>query len=348
MGMIGLMKALTPLRGVAALAVLVFHVTLIMHRTFHGYLAVDLFFVLSGFVLMEAYGGMALSRTTYFGFLKNRLARIYPVHVLMLVLLLPLYGINPEFSLVGLVDSLLLLQAPWHDLCWNYPSWSISAEWHAYLLFPLLAPMLRDKSPRILAAVLAVCAGVLALAVATRGDADITNGPGVLLRCLPEFVAGMALHRLRATQHLPRRLTSNAAFVAAILALIGLEWAGGPDLLVLLLLPIVLLTAARDGSLASRILTRGPWPFLGRISYSLYLGQMVALAAVDHFPVPTAPPLHATLFVLFAFVIAVPVSRYVEYPARDWMKRLGWPGRPESAESAPLRLAPDGARIGIT
>lgn len=319
------MNALTPLRGVAALAVLMFHVTLLLKLEFRGYLAVDLFFFLSGFVLMEAYGAMALSPRVYGRFLKNRLARLYPVHLLMLVLLLPLLGSDPEFSLSGLAASLLLVQGPWHGMCWNYPSWSISAEWHAYLLFPLFAVALRDKAARALVAVLLSCGAVLALAVTMHGDADITNGPGVLLRCLPEFVAGMALHRLRAMGALPRWSRSTVAFVAALVVLAGVEAAGWPDLLVILLLPILLLAAATDGSRVSRFLMGGPWPFLGRISYSLYLCQMVALALADRVPVAATPWLHAALFAGFSFAIAVPVSRYIEYPARDWLKSRSAP-----------------------
>src|SRR5947199_2767956 len=72
-------SALTSLRGVAALTVLIFHVI----PDFRGYLAVDLFFLLSGFVLTHVYREIELSRQSYFNFLKSRLARIYPVHLLM-------------------------------------------------------------------------------------------------------------------------------------------------------------------------------------------------------------------------------------------------------------------------
>src|SRR5271165_7035382 len=118
------MKALTPLRGLAALAVLSWHAELPPR----GYLGVDLFFLLSGFVMMHAYGQMQAGMGAYLQFLKARLARIYPVHLLVLVLLLPQLQSSPAFSLGGLLSSLLLLQSPWHSMCWNFCSWSISAE----------------------------------------------------------------------------------------------------------------------------------------------------------------------------------------------------------------------------
>jgi peptidoglycan/LPS O-acetylase OafA/YrhL len=64
--------ALTSLRGIAALAVLIYHSTF----SFRGYLGVDLFFLLSGFVLAHVYGRMELSRQTYCGILKARFAWI--------------------------------------------------------------------------------------------------------------------------------------------------------------------------------------------------------------------------------------------------------------------------------
>ena len=140
-------SALTSLRGVAALTVLIFHVI----PGFRGYLAVDLFFLLSGFVLTHVYHEIELTWQSYFSFSKARLARIYPVHLMMLVVLLPMLDTRPDFSSGGLLSSLLFMQSPWHSICWNYASWSISAEWHSYLLFPILILNYRTRSNNILA-----------------------------------------------------------------------------------------------------------------------------------------------------------------------------------------------------
>ena len=98
--------ALTSLRGIAALTVLIFHTNT---WNFRGYLGVDLFFLLSGFVLAYVYGQMELSRQTYCSFLKARLARVYPVHLLILVLILalmlPMIDTRPDFSTGGLLSS---------------------------------------------------------------------------------------------------------------------------------------------------------------------------------------------------------------------------------------------------
>src|SRR5580704_6849142 len=105
---------------------------------------------------------------------------------------------RPDFSSVGLLSSLLLLQSPWHSMCWNYASWSISAEWHTYLLFPILVMNYRTRSNKVLLATLLVCAAVVGLTDLSYGSGNISNTIVVLLRCLPEFISGMVIYFLLA------------------------------------------------------------------------------------------------------------------------------------------------------
>jgi peptidoglycan/LPS O-acetylase OafA/YrhL len=323
------MKALTPLRGLAALAVLGWHADLPVR----GYLGVDLFFLLSGFVMMHAYGTMAPTAGAYLQFLKARLARIYPVHLLVLLLLLPEFQTSPAFSLGGLISSLLLLQSPWHSMCWNFPSWSISAEWHAYLIFPLLAPVVRARPPGWMAGVLAACALIVGLNDLANRSGNITNTPDVFLRCFPEFIAGMILYRLCETSRMPAFVQSNVAFVTAVTGLVGLEVARVPEGLTVCLLAVLLLSAARDGSAFARILSWPPLPWLGDISYSLYMVQMAVLVALATFAPHLSAWLHAVIFVAGSLALAAPISRIIEYPARSFLRSLSF-GRRLQAQSA--------------
>ena len=312
------MKALTPLRGLAALAVLALHAGL----SFRGYLGVDLFFLLSGFVMTHAYGAMAASAGAWFEFLKARLARIYPVHLLVLILLLPELGTSPAFSTGGLVSSLLLLQSPWHSMCWNFSAWSISAEWHAYLVFPALAVGLRTKPAGVLLRILAGCLLVVGITSWLDHSGNITNSPVVLLRCLPEFIAGMALYRLRALGRLPAWIQSDAAFAAAVAALLGLEIVKAPEGFSVCALAILLLCAARDGSAFARALGWPPLRWLGEISYSLYMVQMAVVVALARFwPHLAGWPL-ALAFCAGSLTLAAPISRWIEYPARGFLRSL--------------------------
>jgi peptidoglycan/LPS O-acetylase OafA/YrhL len=147
------LASLTPLRGVAALWVVVFHYCWHLPAiqpdrytgaVYKGYLAVDLFFMLSGFVISHVYHGAFAHRVTgqrYRDFLKARVARIYPLHLTVLLLFvatavgeravafahggslgpIPLVG---ERSLGAFFANLLMLQGIWaRELSWNDPAW---------------------------------------------------------------------------------------------------------------------------------------------------------------------------------------------------------------------------------
>ncbi|MBC7799876.1 MAG: acyltransferase, partial [Gemmatimonadaceae bacterium] len=142
-------EALTGLRGAAAVLVMVHHFTLrdpaspapLQTLFTHGYLAVDLFFVLSGFVMARAYGdwfrgGWRSGAGAYLTFMSRRVARLWPLHTAVVLVLL-LIG-TPTWPLM-VATNLLMLQAWGFSQALNTPSWSVSTEMAAYALFPLLA-----------------------------------------------------------------------------------------------------------------------------------------------------------------------------------------------------------------
>ena len=182
--------ALTGVRALAALLVLGLHAdqnipagaVVILPFLARGYLGVDFFFVLSGFIITHVYltSLAAPTRSAVRIFLWHRFIRLYPVHVTVLLTLVLLIWLaranhiplnNPdEWRETSILWHLALLHA-WGVVPkpgWNAPSWSISAEWFAYLLFPLLAPALmfvRDRLTAILialAALAVMAAGLLA------------------------------------------------------------------------------------------------------------------------------------------------------------------------------------------
>jgi len=149
----------TALRGLAAWWVVAYHfrefipvgdnARIVLSR---GALAVDLFFIMSGFVMALSYGRGFQHRVTargYFRFLALRVGRIYPVHLLVLCLFvsvplaLAVTGRSPlpgQFSVGYFVQSLVLVQASGfgQGVAWNLPAWSISTEMVFYLLFPFV------------------------------------------------------------------------------------------------------------------------------------------------------------------------------------------------------------------
>jgi len=149
------LPALTGLRGIAALWVFLYHTRLLTQEIHHGaldglsmisaagYLGVDLFFVLSGFVIAYHYADLELHRSlrNFGDYLWKRVARIYPAHVAALILFavsLVVYRTEGDLSFLALLRSLTLTQA-WElagSSSWNPVAWSVSCEFAAYLLFP--------------------------------------------------------------------------------------------------------------------------------------------------------------------------------------------------------------------
>jgi len=138
---------LTTLRGIAALWVVVFHFSEIIAKFVStdrsllltkGYLMVDLFFIMSGFIIYHVYhesfiSGISVSR--FRQFIVARFARVYPLHfvtlLLIIVITVPMFGWDPLFDNPRAIPTNLLLIHSFgihKSFNWNVPSWSISAE----------------------------------------------------------------------------------------------------------------------------------------------------------------------------------------------------------------------------
>ncbi len=170
------LTTLTPLRGIAAIFVVIFHSNL-MFQTFlppgytqfidSGWLWVDFFFVLSGFIMCYAYRKYFsdnVSRANFKKYIGARFARIYPLHfittiwafiVSVIIVKLTSGPLDPffaeVFNLKALPACLLLVQSMhvgFFTAPLNTPSWSMSTEWWAYIVFPFLLPLfIKLKNP---------------------------------------------------------------------------------------------------------------------------------------------------------------------------------------------------------
>lgn len=319
------LNALTGTRFFAAFWVVAYHFTIEFQRAplpgkpasgvlappklglvlMRGHLAVDFFFLLSGFILAYTYatpGGKL--RGSAREFWVARIARIYPVYLLGLAMALPEYlKVEPNraiFAISG-VAHLTMLHA-WlpFTLDWNQPSWSLSVEAFFYLLFPFVLPLagrLRRKGLwRLLLAgwIWFVATDAALVLIDFTG---LIRGPGwnsferySPLASFPEFIAGMALGLLfvrYGADALPllRRLSAPHFDGLIVVALLGfgvvLEvtsklgvYGSGVDVLAPLALPaltaIIFLLAFQRG-LVARFLSLPLLVWLGEISYAIYI-----------------------------------------------------------------------------
>jgi peptidoglycan/LPS O-acetylase OafA/YrhL len=340
------LESLDGIRLLAAFGVLLYHyngefgiglepVIPGLHRV---YLLVDLFFVLSGFVLAETYGGRIVSPSSYGTYLARRVGRIYPLHLLTLLATLALGhalvglglwpGMPAHMQPSGLPANLLLLQA-WGvtaDLSFNYPSWSVSAELLQYMLFPAyLALALRLPSW--------ASAGAFAAAVLAIATLHLGGGPWSgftvdgALRAAPSFFAGAAISvAVRRARRLPSvPWAAVYAYGTFLLLCLG---SGLHDAWLILLDPVLILLVVLAERRGARTWLRSrPMVLLGQASYSIYMLHIpisVAVMGLGRPLVGTGLPA-SVLLCLTALALTLWLSlvsfRRFERPAQRFVSR---------------------------
>ena len=343
-------RALTGLRGLGALLVMLHHFYLHLPIDLRapgfgglllkGYLGVDLFFVLSGFVMAMVYGpwfeGGEPGRTRRLAvFLVRRLARLWPLHAAVIVAVVVaelLHGVVLSPRLVAI--NLAMLQAWGVSAEINPPAWSISTELFVYLLFPLLAPVvLRNRYGSVIGLLVTVSALALCLRFAIpvgpvrRGPLDIyfNYSPLPLLRCLAGFVLGMVAWRAGRAPAMHRMFGAGwgqvVAGPAALAALIGLMLGRVDDRLIYPLLPVIVLGLHLGRGAVWGRFAQGPIYHLGVLSYAIYLVHVVLLL---RFPFGWAsPPVELAAFLVEVLAVALLAHFVVERPGRRLLRAWG-------------------------
>ena len=361
------LHALTPLRGIAAIWVMIFHIEAsLRYRNLgtlidpdatgivdKGYLWVDFFFLLSGFIIAHVYGqslsaGLTLPKAR--AFLWARFTRIYPLHLfvtlvlVVAVLLVPLavpevqdgsWGAFFNWSALPYHLAMVNASTPFPVTTWNMPSWSIGAEWWAYvvalLLFPLFAH--RHKTIQILATV-AAFAGLIGLwATFKERQLDLTFDYG-WLRCLLEFPLGVALYRLYDRRIGASLLSRDPMAIGALVAIGMLFHFQAPDIILVPVFGWLILAAAHNRGRVARVLEHSSLRYLGDISYSIYLVHGVWFLAFWFIFTARGTPIgepqsllwwQRIAYVLVFVVLTVATSHftyhYFEVAARQYLRR---------------------------
>ena len=330
------------LRIVAAAAIVVLHYAeytkdhpvahFIFEHGQHLNLLVDLFFVISGYVIASQYIGKVCDWTSILRFLWRRLARIYPLHLATLMFYLLIAAAagsglarsdNPmRYPLSDVPAQLLLLHAfVGQRLTFNFPSWSLSAEMFCYVLFPLLATLLIRKLLLIVVILAAVLLGnsVFAVTTDTGPWTDWINRGGVF-RALPSFILGCALFKYRDRISQPG-ITLPLMPVLLLFLLFG--FALPQTILLALVYSIAVLALRLDLAQCHSTFAKLKFDRWSHLTYSVYMLHIpvaTVMLTVLARAVPGGVPVEKLFFVPLALVVLAVVShlscRFFETPVR--------------------------------
>ena len=370
----GEIKALTGLRIVAAVWVVLFHFRPMLSDVSPdfreslspvlncGAQGVDLFFILSGFVLAWNYldrMGKSWSTRETVHFLWLRLARVWPVYLVTLhlaavwvILTLHVGHVQSpdvaKLTAISYVRQVLLMQLwfePFFDgTSWDGPAWSISAEWLAYLLFGLLVLVIFRMKLATRARTLMLLAFVAQLppVVLLLTSGFFYTPWSWLPRIVTQFTAGAlacaAVRRLELSDRARRvvgyiSLLLIVAMVSMVYLLDAYPISGvldGGGVVDMLFVPLVITLAIGMGSLP-RLLSTRVMVYGGQISFCLYMvHELVHTAwtwAVVEFQLT---PWHSDSpwkwnvigLIAIAVVFSSLMYHFIEEPARRWMRRM--------------------------
>jgi peptidoglycan/LPS O-acetylase OafA/YrhL len=327
--------ALDGLRGVCALSIVFFHCIDLFHKgSFfqHGYLAVDAFFILSGFLIFLTYEEKLRAGGNTRRFLLNRARRLFPTYWLGAAIGIALFVWMAHSGYLATED------APW--MIWifiplttfllipdyltpdgvlypamNSVAWSLFAEWIAYLGYA--AGVFRWKT-KFIAALALVCWAIMTYAGYHSGTAWCAGAdrPTLftcgLLRCAAGFLAGVTIYRIHREpwfQRLPSISTEILLVSWLVIAVIPtpVATAGLDAFLVIVCAPLLVCLLIRSDAKAPAYCET-----LGKLSYPLYVvhpGIIVLAAYTPVFGLSHGPhPLNATLVVALTLALAWAVA----------------------------------------
>ena len=297
-------NSLTPMRGVAAIWVMLFHIDVsLFYRGFgsllprdqtglfsKGYLWVDFFFLLSGFVIAHVYSqqlNSALRKAAIKNYLWARFSRLYPLHIFTLGVLVIFTQLiehwypavvdgswTTYFAWSALPSNLMLTQAMNQHtyLSWNMVSWSIAAEWWTYVIsIPSIIFLIgRTKKFTLVYAMLFFALLVGLVFSLPEKNLDITFNYG-FFRCLFEFNIGLALYQLFLRDTIKQFLAQDYVAVTLVLIIAAVFHTHGPDLLVVPFFGLLILALAYNRTKVEALLNKSLFQYLGKISYSIYM-----------------------------------------------------------------------------
>jgi peptidoglycan/LPS O-acetylase OafA/YrhL len=364
-------RSMTGIRGVAAVWVLFFHAAgaatvfglpflARIPDIWYGCLGVDLFFMLSGFILMYAHGQdfYVPRKDSLIRFARLRFARVYPLNAVVLLLIAALVAFQPDYLAwarspegnfayggssafsAGAFVRTLLLATRWFlpgTGEWNQPAWSLSLEVLGYTLFPFMAFCALRITRHWVLIVLASLSLIGSFVILTHFAFQCEIGQIAVVRMLACFVTGIAIFRLwKLTPVFGRR---SGAWITT-LAAVGILARDLPPFRHIVtsgniqfgfLFALLLYGLAFEQGFVCKLLSSRPIVFLGEISFPLYLTHVTPLLWLRYFMQtdrhkfsPGEKSVFLLCWAIGCIVLATLLHYFVEIPFHAWGKR--WAG----------------------
>ncbi len=332
--------ALDGLRGLAAISVVLLHVLIyfkIEFKVFYTHLAVDFFFLLSGFVIAHAYDKKLMHGMSIYEFMKVRMIRLYPLIIVGVLLGTAIFIVNAIIFkdvtaseiIVAFASALLLVPttAMAHLRSWSYPLngplWSLSFEIIINFLYVLAFPYLTKARLYIVA-----LTGALLLTMAAYLNDGLNAGFSLndfylgFVRVLYPFTIGIIIKRYIIDKIATGFLgLLSAPILLAVLFLPGKEHWSVELISILVVFPVILIFAAKLPEMPT---LDKVWKPLGTLSYPLYVTHFPFVVAMSnlvkkfHLSVVQAEILASICFVL-TIIFAHFINRYYDVPFRNFL-----------------------------
>lgn len=265
-----------------------------------GYLGVTFFFILSGFILTHSYEvRITKKKVDYFDFLIARIARVFPTHILTLLISLPSlinlwvsYGLF-SIAIFGMNAFLLQSFIPSRSVFYSFnaPSWCLSALLFFYIIFPFLAVLRTSKLLMIAVFVLGYQLFVIGF-IGTNRLYDASEQFYIFqfliyvfpLSRLIDFVVGIILYRFFCSTRRCSVIYSTLFQILAVLIFCGffvyhqsIPYYYRFDLYYLIPLSLVIIAFAYENGYLARIIDKNGLVFLGSASFAFYMIHQIVI-----------------------------------------------------------------------
>lgn len=330
-------KSLTGLRGIAAFLVMTMHyftpylshyndventfISKILYRTISkSYIAVDLFFILSAYVLTLSYlSKFQVSFTTndYFQYFKKRIIRIFPLYFFCLLINIPLQNFNFIDFLINLSLSQVVFKTPITSAIG--PTWSLSTEFLMYIIFPFLLLYINKVKHVLILIIFSLMVvfsnqyiptyyfdvnELIVKKIPVKGSFDLFFGTSAMIRTLTSYVLGILF--FKNFNRLP-----NFNFLLTLLIFIVCLYFKANDFIIYLFC-FLFLKLAIAKNFFSKILSHNFFYFLGEISFSIYLIHIIIKGYLIKFS-PLEWPIDGLKFNLLCLIATIILATFTFY-----------------------------------